>query len=130
MLMNKEKHGIIMEGQSRITLKDCTAGLKYIEGHHDWINNEFEVTNFRFEKYTRQVNHIVVHLDKGTVAGRIKKDDVSAAQWFDRFTPAQITDFISLALENNAVNVLAQLMEYKNQHFPDVDPMDRFTLDW
>ncbi len=130
MLMNKDKHGIIMEGQSQITLKDCTAGLKYIEGHHDWINNEFEVTDFTFEKYTRQVNHIVVHLDKGTVAGRIKKDDISAAQWFDRFTQAQITEFISLALENNAVNVLAQLMEYKNTHFPDVDPMDRFTLDW
>ncbi len=89
-----------------------------------------EVTDFRFEKYTRQVNHIVVHLDKGTVAGRIKKDDVSATQWFDRFTQAQITEFINLALENNAVNVLAQLMEYKNQHFPDVNPMDRFTLDW
>ena len=129
MLMNKEKHGILMEGQSRITLVGCSAGLKLIEGHHDWVNNEFEVSNFSFLKYDRQVNHIVAHLDKGTVAGRIKKDDISAAQWFDRFTLAQITDFIRLAQENNAVNVLAQLLEYKNAHFADFDPMDEFTLD-
>ncbi len=129
MLMNKEKHGIVMEGQSQITLVGCSAGLRLVEGHHDWYNNEFEVTNFRFEKYTRQVNHIVVHLDKGTVAGRIKKDDISAAQWFDRFTLAQITEFIQLAQENNAVNVLALLLEYKNAHFAEFDPMEEFTLD-
>ncbi len=129
MLMNKEKHGIVMEGQSRITLVGCSAGLRLVEGHHDWYNNEFEVTNFRFEKYTRQVNHIVVHLDKGTVSGRIKKDDISATQWFDRFTLAQITEFIQLAQENNAVNVLAQLLEYKSMHFAEFDPMEEFTLD-
>ncbi|MCR5137090.1 MAG: leucine-rich repeat protein [Oscillospiraceae bacterium] len=130
MLMNREKHGIVMEGQSRITLAGCSAGLKLVEGHHDWVNNDFEITDFRFEKYTRQVNHIVVHLDKGTVAGRIRKDDISAARWFDRFTLAQITDFIRLAQESNAVNVLAQLLEYKNTHFSDFDPMDEFTLEW
>lgn len=129
MLMNKEKHGIIMERQSQITLADCSAGLRLVEGHHDWVNNDFEVTDFRFDEFSRQVNHIVVYLDKGTVAGRIRKDDISAAQWFDRFTLAQITDFIRLAQENNAVNVLTQLLEYKNAHFADFDPMDEFTLD-
>ena len=129
MLMNKEKHGIIMEGKSEITLIDCSADLRFVEGHHDWYNNEFEIRNFRFKKYTRQVNHIVVHLDKGTVAGRIKKDDISTVQWFDRFTLAQITEFIRLAQENNAVNVLAQLLEYKNEHFAEFDPMDEFTLE-
>ena len=129
-LMNKEKHGIIMEGRSQITLKDCSADLIYIEGHHDWYNNEFEVKNFTFKEYTRQVNHIVVHLDKATVTGRVKKDDVSAAQWFDRFTLAQIQSFIDLASENNAVNVLALLLEYKNTHFADFDPMAEFTLEW
>jgi len=31
--------------------------------------------------------------------------------------------------ENNAVNILAQLLEYKNAHFAEFDPMDEFTLD-
>ncbi len=129
MLMNKEKHGIIMEGQSQITLKDCTAGLRLVEGHHDWVNNEFEVTDFRFKKYTRQVNHIVCHLDKGTVAGRVKKDDITVAQWLDRFTLAQIMGFIDLAGKSNAVNVSALLLQYKQEHFEEFDPMDEFTLD-
>ena len=130
MLMNKEKHGITMEGQKKLTLRDCSAELEFIQGHHDWINNEYEVKNFRFQEYTRQVNHIVVHFDKGTVAGRIKKDDITAARWFDRFTLAQITEFIQAAQEANATNVLAALLEYKNKTFPDFDPMDEFTLEW
>ena len=129
MLMNKEKHGIIMEGQSQITLKDCTAGLRLVEGHHDWVNNEFEITDFRFDKYTRRVNHIVCHLDKGTVAGRVKKDDITVAQWLDRFTLAQIMGFIDLAGKSNAVNVSALLLQYKQEHFEEFDPMDEFTLD-
>ena len=129
MLMNKEKHGIIMEGQSRITLKGCSAGLRLVEGHHDWYNNDFEITDFRYDEWNQQVNHIVVHLDKGTVAGRVKKDDISVVQWFDRFTLAQITEFINMAAEANASQVLAQLIEYKNTDYSDFNPMDEFTLD-
>ena len=129
-LMNKEKHGIIMEGKSKLILRDCSAELVYLEGHHDWVNNEYEVKNFRFEKYTRQVNHIVVLLDKATVADRVKKDDASVAHWFDRFTLAQITEFIAIAQESGAVNVLALLLEYKNDHFAGFDPMEEFTLEW
>ena len=128
-LMNKEKHGIIMEGQGRITLKDCSAGLKLIEGHSDWYNNEFEITGFNFEKFTRQVNHIVVHLDKATVSGRIKKDDTSVAQWLGLFTAAQITEFTDLAVKSEAVNCTALLLDYKNKTWPDLDPLAEFTLE-
>ena len=31
--------------------------------------------------------------------------------------------------ENNAVNILAQLLDYKNAHFAEFNPMDEFTLD-
>ncbi len=31
--------------------------------------------------------------------------------------------------EKNAVNILAQLLEYKSAHFAEFDPMDEFTLD-
>ena len=46
------------------------------------------------------------------------------------FTLAQITEFIAAAQETNAVNVLAALMEYKNNNFADFDPMNEFTLEW
>ena len=45
-------------------------------------------------------------------------------------TEAQITEFITAAQEANAVNVLAALLEYKNTHFADFDPMEEFTLEW
>ena len=48
----------------------------------------------------------------------------------ERFTLAQITEFIQAAQEANATNVLAALLEYKNKTFPDFDPMDEFTLEW
>ena len=47
-----------------------------------------------------------------------------------RFTLAQIAEFIAAAQEAQAVNVLALLLEYKNAHFADFDPMDEFTLEW
>lgn len=37
--------------------------------------------------------------------------------------------FIKLAQETNVVSVLALLMDYKNTHFDEFDPMDEFTLD-
>ena len=48
----------------------------------------------------------------------------------DGFTLAQITEFIAAAQEANAVNVLAALLEYKNNKFSDFDPMEEFTLEW
>ena len=85
---------------------------------------------FKFKKYTRQVNHIVAYLDKATVYNRIMKDDISVTQYLHNFTSAQISEFIILATENKAVNVAAALLEYKQQHFGDVDPLAEYTLDW
>ena len=120
----------MMNGQSEITLKDCSAEPRFVKGHQEWVKNEFEVRNFKFGKYTRQVNHIVALLDKATVGSRVKKDDVTAAQWFDRFTLAQITGFVADAQEAKANNVLALLLDYKAKTFPDFDPMNEFTLEW
>ena len=131
MLMNKDLHGITMEGQSKLKLRDCTANLKLIQGHHDWVNNEFEITDFRFEKFTRAVNHIAAHFDKGTVQGRLLKDDASAAQWLDYFTLAQITDFIARVTEKgDCPNSTAALLEYKQAKYPDTDPFADFVLEW
>ena len=37
---------------------------------------------------------------------------------------------IRIATENNAVNVTAMLLDYKNENFHDFDPMDEFSLDF
>ena len=68
-------------------------------------------------------------LDKGTVLERVKKDDISIADSLPLFTYAQITDFIKTANNEHSVNALALLMNYKETHFDNTNPMDEFTLD-
>ncbi len=48
----------------------------------------------------------------------------------DRFTLAQIMDLVKVAQEAEAKNLLAQLIDYKNTHFAEFDPMEEFTLEW
>ena len=135
--LNQEKHGISVEDYDfhndiEITIDQCNTVILRIDWSRHEINVEdcFEVTEFGFDNYTRQVNHIVAYLDRVTVWDRVRKDDVSVMDLMPGFTLAQITDFIAAAQEANAVNVLAALLEYKNNNFADFDPMDEFTLEW
>ena len=72
---------------------------------------------------------VIAYLDRITVYDRIKKDDASVMNQMERFTLAQITEFIGIAQENSATNVTALLLNYKNENFGDFDPMAEFTLD-
>ena len=135
--LNAEKHGIDVRDEDfhneiTITFEDCDADVERLDWSRHEIspNDRFEVKTFKFKKYTRQVNHIVAYLDKATVYDRITKDDVSVTQYLHNFTAAQIVEFITLATENKAVNVAAALLEYKQQHFGDVDSLAEYTLDW
>ena len=129
-----EKHGLryLYLGAVDLSFTDCLVQYN-VEGerrHELDSDARVEITDFRFPKYTRQVNHIVTVLDRWTVRGRIMKDDLSVMDLMPGFTLAQVTEFIAAAQEANAVNVLAALLEYKNTHFADFDPMDEFTLEW
>ena len=116
-----------------IILEDCSIETtcsvpRFIHGVTD--DAVFTLGAFSFDVYSRKTNHIVYLLDKWTVIGKIKKDDVSVVKQLPGFTLAQITEFIAAAQEANATNVLAALLEYSNAHFADFDPMDEFILEW
>ena len=135
--LNQKKHGIYVEDYDfhndiEISIDQCNTVIDRIDWsrHAISVDDCFEVKEFSFKKYTRKVNHIVAYLDRVTVWDRVRKDDVSVMDMMDGFTLAQITEFISAAQEANAVNVLAALMDYKNNNFADFDPMDEFTLEW
>jgi len=132
----QEKHGIrvIDEDYHAIIdfdFEDCEAWVERIdEGYHSIdVNDRFEIVRFELKENTRQANHIVAYLDRITVWDRIRMDDINVMNLMPCFTLAQITDFIKLAQESNAVNVVALLLDYKNKNFADFDPMDEFTLD-
>ena len=99
--------------------------------HRDSDEREYlEITEIRPDAWDRRANMVISFLDRITVWGRVRKDDVSVMEQMDRFTLAQITEFIRTAQEAGATNVLAALLEYQNTRFADFDPMDEFTLEW
>ena len=91
--------------------------------------NGIEIVRLKPEKWNRRANTVVAFLDKLTVYGRIRKDDISVMQQMDRFTLAQIVEFVTIAQEEKAVNVTAALLQYRQDRYPDFDPMAEFTLD-
>ena len=132
----REKHGIYVEdynfhSEIQIGFDQCGSFVERIDWSRHQLNmdDRFEVRNFTFTKYTRQVNHIVAYLDRCTVYDRILRDDVTLSQFLHNFTLAQITEFVNFASENNCPNVTALLLEYRQTHYPDLDPLAQFTLD-
>jgi hypothetical protein len=99
--------------------------------HHIDPDDKFEIKTIGFGKYTRLANHTIVYLDKITLLERIETDDAAAVgEMLGDFTLAQIVEFTEKARNANAVEVLALLMDYKNKNFADVDPLEKFELDW
>ncbi len=88
-----------------------------------------DIRSFKIEKFSRAVNHALAYLDQVTIEGRIKKDDADVMRNVEGSNLAQVTNYIRMAQANKAVNVLALLMEYKNNRFPEADPMAEFTLE-
>ncbi len=137
--LDQEKHGITVkrsgfDSDPQIVFADCFADVSCRKARMNVnsVQQEYEIKSFsfRFGGYDRQVNHIVAYLDRITVIGRVQRDDLSIMELMDDFTLAQITEFIAAAQEANANNVLAALLDYKNKHFADFDPMAEFTLEW
>ena len=134
--VNQKKRGITIEDYDfhndiSISFKEIGSEIERIDmrRHEIRMNDRFEIKAISFEKMTRRVNHLLAYLDRVTVYDRIAKDDITIEQFLPQFTAAQIVDFIKLAQESNATNVLAILLEFKNQHYPDLDPMAEFVLE-
>lgn len=133
-----EAHGIHGYGVKGISthygfsLEGC--GLSYRQSNPQ-IN--FDGTNyatfilgeFHFPYFSRQVNHIVSLLDYWIAEKQIEEDDITIVPLINGFTIVQMTELIRKASEVGAVKVLAALLEYKNAHFADYEPIEEFTLE-
>lgn len=47
----------------------------------------------------------------------------------DGVSLAQVMEYLNLAIENNQPAITAELLNYKNEHFADFDPLAEFTLE-
>lgn len=129
-----EKHGIAIEDNDFhndicVNMSDCSYECDFTVWHRHELPEKVVIKNFKIEKLTRKNNHIISLLDRWTVPQRIAKDDTSAVQLVANATLEQLTYYISVANDNNAVNCMAALLELKNKSYADFDPMDAYTLD-
>ena len=127
-LHGAEKHGI----NEKLNIPGCSVEAKWFSETTANGNkvSYCDIRSFRMVTFSRRINHALAYLDRVTITGRISKDDADVMSSVEGCNLAQITEFIKTAQEANAVNVLALLLEYKNAHFADFDPMDEFTLEW
>ena len=135
-LRSRDKHGIWFEydnatSELRTSFDGLDLECDFTEFQRHWMDQDARVVFGKLKVKTpgRAANHVLALLDKWTVYGRILRDDVSAAEYLDSFTLAQVTELLNLAIEHNCTNCTAALLAYKNDHFADFDPMDVFTLE-
>ena len=130
------KHGIeVQDNDFHNEISISIYGFETEIARLDWerhsidVNHRFEIKSITpYGKYSRMHNHVVAYLDRCTIYGKIKNDDVYVVDQLGVFNIAQIMDFIKFANENNCINVTAVLMAYKNENFSDSDAMDEFVL--
>lgn len=114
-----------------IYFKDCNVQIERLDFTKHFVDNNdrFLIKSFDFEEFNRQTNHIIAYLDIATAKQRVLIDDVTVNDVIESLSYAKIIELISLANANNATNVLAMLLDFKNKKFADFDPMDEFILE-
>lgn len=135
-VVNQEAHGIRAYGfkfyseDYGFALTDCALTYQSYGGRYQPdADNRFILGKFSFTKLNRRVNHIVYLFDKWTAMERILADDASVAAVLPAFTAAQIAEFTKLAAKHRCAAVTAILLEYRQKHYPNIDPMAEFVLD-
>lgn len=134
--LKKEKHGIHVQDTNfhdeiYIHFDDCSADVERVDWarHQIDMNHRFEVKRISVRRPSKMSNHVLALLDKFTAIDRVMADDMTIIEMLPDLSYAQIIEYINIANENNANNVLAALMDYKNENFADFDPMEEFILD-
>ena len=83
------------------------------------------------QKLDRQLNSVLYELGRVCVKSAIRQNrgDMLSALLKDNFTAAQIMEFIRIAQELASREAIGILLEYKQTHFADFDPMAEFVLE-
>lgn len=135
-LRSQDKHGIYFDynnaaSELQTSFDDLNLECNFTQFQRHWMDQDARVVfgKLKVGKESRAANHVLVKLDRWLAAERVLKDDATVVDVLDSFTLAQVTELLNLAIENSCANCTAALLEYKNQRFPDFDPMDVFTLE-
>lgn len=134
--IDKSQHGIsvIKDTWGRVMeiyFDDCSIHIQRIDAVDPYYtaSDKFQLSYIHLSKHSRRSNHVISYLEQILIKDRIEMDNLQAEHLFDHFTLAQIMDFINLASEKQSINSLAVLMDYKNNAYPNADPMMEFVLE-
>ena len=80
----------------------------------------------------REMNTVLLELDRGTLSFQIAKDNDTALipQKLSVYSVAQIQSLLALAIEKKATKCTAILLDFKNRYFPEYADVNEFSLDW
>ena len=80
---------------------------------------------------TKELNALIAELDILTLRHQVQADryELLTDDTLESFTLLQIDDLLNVSVKSNAVKCSAVLLNYKNKHFADFDPMEEFTLE-
>ena len=125
-----EYQGTVSDDPDIMCLGSC-AELEYTVDHtNETVTlKEIELSG---EPDPREMNAILLELDKATVSSNITRDndDAVSPQMLSVFTASQITSLLNLAINSKADKCTALLLNYKNEHFPEYADINEFSLDW
>ena len=101
------------------------------------VNDDTKVTTFAETSICsaskpREINAILLEMDKATLSAQITHDNDAALtdRALSAFSAAQITGLLNLAIDHKATRCTARLLDYKNVHFPEFAEVNEFSLDW
>lgn len=96
----------------------------------DETTGDTTLGQMRSSELNREINTVFFELDRLCARHHVTTDNAEALtkDILSRFTLAQITEFIDLAVANNSTNCTSLLLDYRNKTFGEVDPFSMFVL--
>ena len=135
-LRSQEKHGIYFNYDYQTCVlethfADLNLACGFTEAQDHFLSKDAMLVfgTLKVKKKSRAANHVLARLDKWMLEGRVRRDDATVVEALDHLTVAQVTELLNQAIKYHCTGCTAALLEYKNQRFPDFDPMDAFTLE-
>ncbi len=99
--------------------------LDTLSNERNEIESNLNNANLEIEFVKNQLSEELYELEKLNLDILQKQQEIDIMQAEEE----KLVDFINVANENNATNILSLLLDYKNKNFADFDPMTEFVLD-
>ena len=136
-LEGRDRHGFHLEtGGYRdyscaVSIDGVGLDVRQHDYHAEMGGNRMEIVSFRpYSGITlRRLNHVVAYLDKVCFYPRIASGDMTIMDELDKASFADIIEYINIASENDATELAAALLAYREERFGEYEAVESLLLD-